>query len=239
MTSVPLLRSACSSLSSCHLPPQAHFLPLSGSTCLCLPLSLVCSSVITSLHISFPLLATLNACFSLVTCSVTHAILGLLSWCLFWDVCGHFGNPGLARAGLEALGPRTPTRMEGKKNQRVTVPGLSPKLSPGAQHQALAPVLGFPSFLTPHSHLGGEFSPSLCPEGSHTCADQLVYTPASAVSTSRHPTESLRLPCRGRRRDCQKRKRLSSPPTASRPGTAAPPFPAGRLSPCLSPSCGK
>lgn len=39
MTSVPLLLSACSSLSACHLPPQAHLLPLSGSTCLCLPLS--------------------------------------------------------------------------------------------------------------------------------------------------------------------------------------------------------
>lgn len=119
---------------------------------------------------------------------------------------------------MEALGPGAPTRMEGKKNQRLTVPGLSPKLSPGAQHQALAPVLAFPSLLTPHSHLGGEFPPSLCPEGSHTCADQLVCTPASAVSTSPHPTESLRLPCRGRRRDCQKRKRLSSRPTTSRPG---------------------
>lgn len=65
---------------------------------------------------------------------------------------------------MEALAPGAPMRAKGKKNQKVTVSGLSPKPSPGSQHQALAPVLGFPSLRIPLPRLGATSSP-LLPRG--------------------------------------------------------------------------
>lgn len=68
-----------------------------------------------SAHLHSP--GQLHSCFFLITCSVTHVSLGRLLWCLFWDVCGCLGSPGLSRTGLEVLGPGAPQEGGGQEDQ--------------------------------------------------------------------------------------------------------------------------
>ena len=96
-----------------QLPVGVALIQRRKSLYFCLPAFLCCL-------VTFPLgftfcLPGLQACFSLATCSVIHASLGPLPWYLFWDVCRPLGSPGLARAGLEAVGPGAPRWAE-KKN---------------------------------------------------------------------------------------------------------------------------
>lgn len=108
------------------------------------------------------------------------------------------------------------------------------KAQPGLPTSDFGPSPGVPflSYYGPHLRSGGQLPPSLCPEGFHTCTDQLVCTPASAVSGSRHPTESQRLPGRDQRGErgtgC-----FTAPPVRARPANLH--FPTSQTSPGSAP----
>lgn len=138
--------------------------------CLCLSLlSPIFVSVIASLSISFALRAGLNASFSLATCSVTHASLSPLPWCLFWDVCGYLGSPELATAGLEAQawrpklggpGARGPHEGQGQEEPESDCFWPQPKAQPRLPTPGLGPSPGVPFPSYPPPQAWGNFLPT-------------------------------------------------------------------------------
>lgn len=129
-----------------------------------------------------------------------------------------FGQPRAGRGRLEGSGAGGPGG--GKASTR--------EFLVSAQSRVQLPTPQPPDSLplSPSPTGWGRLPPFLWPDGSHTCIDRVVSTPACAASGSPHPEESQRLPGK-------KEEETVSPTHPS--GPIQPPHPSQRAGRALAP----